>query len=306
VEILNYYLTRAAISRAEGLLGEVPVSERPALTEKLALLKSGEAELKAEAAYAEVAMCARLKNWKFFVEKAAEFKAKHGATDFAKSKTEELAAWQALADSALNPWTSVFHAKSVKPLADGFVELTYDFSTPEQLKDFACEHGQLELDKGYLKVPVGGGEWAHARLIVPLAAIRRIDVVGKTLHNAPRMGICIFPPGVTDGANAPRCMCRRYNRMAHMEAWSGQTAPIIGQETLDWTNDVAFHADVVGNDFKWSVGTKEVGTAALPPTVVGGSLAFFSVGGEHAWRNFVVVLKPDATWTKDQLAKPKP
>jgi serine/threonine-protein kinase len=179
-DTVSYLMVRGALAEARSLLPSLTESERTRQQARLDLASAGGAEIAAQVAFEELTSLAQRKLWKPLLEKTIAFEATHSATTLAKQKAADVAAFKAQANEKLNPVGSLFHAKSAKQLPDGCIELSYDFSDPAQLADFACDHGALSVSNGRLVVPRGGGEWAQARFLPPVAEIVRLEVTGKT------------------------------------------------------------------------------------------------------------------------------
>ena len=309
----GYLLARGALTEAYYAVRTLPdAAPRKRLERKLDLMKAGKAEMDAQEAFQELAAMHGKQLWKALADQIAEFRKTHGASREVDIRKEELAAMLAAAERALeppNPLAKILHARTFKGLPGGFAEVYYDFSTPDQLKDFDCEHDlnkRPHFENGWMKVPPFGGEWSHARFVPPVVEVQRIEVVGKTLQpvavrRSERFGVCIFPPGTKDGNNAPRCIFRIYNRTPHLERWENQTAGILGPQPEDWSKEVTFQILASGKDWKWTVNGKVLPAVKFPDSAVGGNIAFFGVEGEHVWTKVKFVFKSDPDWIKRQL-----
>ncbi|MCY3023587.1 MAG: protein kinase [Planctomycetota bacterium] len=316
----DYYFLRGVADGAKPLLPTLSEEERARFERKLQTLKAGEAEMAAEAAYKEILTAIRAKQWKQVREKIIVFDAVHGQTAIGQQKTPALAAFKEFAEQTLAPpppaVAKLFHAKSVKALADGSLQLTYDFTDADQVKDFACDHGALGIEKGWMKVPEGGEEFAQARFIVPIAELRAMEVTGKSFRAAEpgeseRFGVYIVPPGgvSTELNRVPKCLFRVYDRKPHLEMWEPPYIQgrmnAIGTKEGNWATETVFLAEATANVWKWTVAGTVVGQVKLPPTAVGCTVAFVGNGGDHAWHDFKIIFKPDPAWLKQQSAPPK-
>ncbi len=304
-EPANYYFYRGDQTIAQKLVSSMAEADRARLETRLNLLKTGETELNARCAYADLIELSRTKQWKPFLEKAAAFEKAYADTPTGQTKLPELAAVREFAGDLLNPYKS-FNAKSVTLLGDGFVELTYDWQTPQQLKMFACDHGELTAKDGVLRVPEGGDEWSSARFTIPIAELRHLEINGKSLGDSTRLGICALPTNRMESAiNAPRCICRSYNRMAHLEVWEPPFVKArtnaIGTQEVNWSKELNFTVDATGEIWKWTVGGGELPPVKLPVMRSGFQLMFFCPDGNHVWSGFRVVFKPTSAWQKEAL-----
>ncbi|MGD0092899.1 MAG: protein kinase, partial [Planctomycetota bacterium] len=297
----EYYLLRGLNDEGKNLLGGLSGEERVRMERKLEAQKVLASEAAAEAAYKDILGVIRQKQWLKVREKILAFEAAHGQTGVGMLRLPTLTAYKEFAEQS--SVLRLFHAKTAKMLSDGFVQLGYDFSSEDQLKDFECDHGELALQKGSLKVPEGGGEFAQARFAAHIAELRLMEVTGRALGGVdatPRFGVYILPAGSSDGRRAPRCMFRAYDQKPHLESWSASASKrdinAIGPKEVNWGKDTAFLAEATGDELKWSVNAVEIGTVKLPATAVGGRLAFVAVEGNHVWGSFKIVFKPDPAW----------
>ncbi|HEY3324691.1 MAG TPA: serine/threonine-protein kinase [Planctomycetota bacterium] len=296
----NFCLFRNDLNEAQKLVGTVPEADRSRAEAKIRLLKAGEPELLARVAYGELVAASKAKQWKTILEKADAFDKAYADTPTAQQKAGELAVLKEFAADVMNPYKA-FHAKSMRVLADGMIELLYDFSSPQQLQAFTCEYADLTCKDDSLRVPEGGGAASFARLIVPIAELQRLEVTGKTLSDSAQLGVLFLPldERVPD-KTTPKCICRIANRAANLEGWSG---PIIaGKTEVNWSKDLKFVAEAKDEALVWTVGGKELGTSKFPPTVDGFRLCFYSLGGNHVWTNLKLVIKPSSTWRKPTVA----
>jgi len=306
-----FYVARGAFAEARELLPKLPDADRARFAHKLDLLKAGEAEMKAVAAWQNLEQLFNGRKYQPFVDQAGEFEKTHAESEIAKAKSTNLAAMKQQADQILNPnpWPKILRAKENKLHSDGFLELYYDFSTADQAKDFTGEHANPTAENNWLVVPPFGGEFSQAKFIVPVAAIKKLEVVGKTLQQrASRFGIYFVGPQVTDWNSAARLILRPYNSMPHLENWENPVRGnqnLIGSQALDWRRDTAFLAESNGKDFKWTINGAELGSVKLPDAAMGGYLAFAAWEGEHAWGKLRIIFKPEPTWAQQQLDKLK-
>jgi formylglycine-generating enzyme required for sulfatase activity len=94
---------------------------------------------------------------------------KHGGTDFAKSKQEELEKIRSKVGLTASSLQSIFKGKIVsfdpKTLA---IELFYDFDSPEQLADFRIE-GEFKLGKGSILLKQGAKALLKSPFVNPIA-----------------------------------------------------------------------------------------------------------------------------------------
>ncbi|HYF48239.1 MAG TPA: protein kinase, partial [Planctomycetota bacterium] len=191
----HYLFVRGDLEEAGKALDKMPEADRPALKEKLELIKTGELEMAAQTAYDAIQASAKSNQWKVVWEKIPAFTTQHGATHLATEKAEDLEKLKQKAEETLWPMQALFKTKSVKSLPDGFVEVTYDFSNKEQLKDFECQAGDLSLRDGKMCVP-RGGEQAYARYLPKMIELRKIEVTGRTLlDDRDYMGMMLLEPG---------------------------------------------------------------------------------------------------------------
>ncbi len=309
-----YCIARGAFPEARNAVAQLTGEDKKNLSHKLELLKAGEKEVAAQIAFTQLKQQYEHKQWKTLKNSLAEYRQAHAETKWLQEHSEDAAVWQADLEKALappNPWKNVFHAAKVVTRKDGFVEVLYDFSKPEQLQDWSCQHAKLQFKNGYVSVPKGGGEWSHARFMAPFAEIESLEAIGKTDGNAPRFGVYMLMPKNLDGTKAPRCMLRRYNQRPHIEQWDGfskkRQGPIpgcnaIGSSKENWKIDTRFTATVQGKTFSWKVNDRPVGSANLPDRCKGGQVALISVDGQHSWRLFRMVFKPEPAWAKQKLA----
>ena len=309
----DYYFLRGMLEEARKLTPRLSEQERVRFEQKQNVLKAGQTEQEAEAAYQEILGLVQARQWKDFRVKLLLFNTMYGQCAVVGRTAAELARYNELAELALQPPVlKLFHASAAKMLPDGFLQLEYDFSTPEQAGDFACDHGELSINAGWLTVPPGGDEFAQARFKAPIAELRTFSIGGKVLKLASRFGIYVYPPGEKDGDKIPKCILRPYNHKAHLENW--QPPFILGNDNLnagtnsmgakeiDWIEETRFAVEVSDAGWEWKVAGHEIGRVKLPVAAIGGNIAFVGVDGSHAWHDFKVIFKPDAAWVKQQLA----
>jgi len=305
-----YYFYRGERGEVQKLLTVMNPQDRPPIERKLELIKTGDVELAARSTYSMLVGHIKAKQWKPFVEKLAAFEKNFSETSVAQEKMAELAAYKEFAEEILNPIGKIFNAKTAKLLPDGFVELTYDFTTPQQLTAFSCEHGDLALQDGYMHVPAGGTEYAMAHFIAPIVELRHMEVVFKA-PTSGRCGIAYIPPAttnLTDLNTAPKLMFRPYNRMAHLENWEGGgtgrvRANAMGTVAQNWAKDTPMVLDMKAAGAVWTVGGEELAPVKLPAGATGGTLGFFGLDGNHFWTAFKITFKPDPVWMAQQRAK---
>ncbi len=306
--VASYYIYRGDKAEAQNLIKVMNPQDRPPLERKIELLKTGDAELSARAAYTNLLGLKTAKKWKECQDGISAFEKNFAETAVALEKKEELAALKDLVEEMLNPLAKVFFAKTAKQLPDGFIELTYDFSTPQQAQAFACEHDKLTIEDGRLHVPAGGGEFAMARFIAPIVELRHLDTTGKTLSDAPRLGIYFIPPGtnMTDLSRVPRCALFRANHLAQLLFWQNANARgqnFMGSQSQNWTSDLTFALDVKDEGAVWTVGGEELKPVKLPKSAIGGNFALVSRDGDHSWTDFKIIFKTDPAWIAQQRAK---
>jgi serine/threonine protein kinase len=308
-----YYFYRGDRGEVQKLLSVMPPQDRPPIERKMELIKTGDVELAARSTYSMLVGHIRAKQWKPFMEKMTTFEKSFSETSVYQEKMPELSAFKEFAEEILNPIGKIFNAKTAKQLPDGFVELTYDFSTPQQLQLFACEHGDLALQDGCMHVPPGGQEFGMARFIAPIMELRHMEIVGRG-PSSPRFGIAFIPPtttNYTDLNTTPRLVLRPYNRMAHVELWqagSGNNrigANAVGTIAQNWQKDTSFVLDIKPEGAVWTVGGEALEAVKQPATTVGGTFGFMGTNGNHFWSNFKIVFKPDPVWLAQQRAKAK-
>ncbi len=199
---VQFLFARGSKAGLPALIPTLPPAEQKRWERKLELLNDKELELTARLAYKNLATIAEAKSWNTFSEMAVDFLKDYASAPTTKTNLAQIRLWQEAALKAMEPeskWRSVFHAASVRdvpnPYKRGgpqFVELIYDFKTPEQANDFklAEGHGALRVENGCLIVPPGGGDFAYLRFIAPFAAIHSFKATGKSLHEDLRpMGI---------------------------------------------------------------------------------------------------------------------
>lgn len=309
-----YYLLRGSNNEAKAMLPGLSDEDRARTEHKLEVLQTGKAEAAALEAYKQILAAIRQKQWLLAREKILSFEPAHGQTDVGMGKLPTLRAYKEFIEqSFVQPVLKLFHAKTGKLLPNGCLQLSYDFSAQDQLLDFACEHGALALLKGYLKVPFGGGELSQACFVPPVAEIQAIEVTGKTLNTiedeTPRFGLYIMPPGAPGDIQAPKCVCRLKTRKPHLESWEPPylygKCNAIGPKEVNWAMDTTFRADWSDGLLKWSVNSVGIGQVKLPAGAIGGRVAFDGTNGNHVWKNFKIVFKPDPAWLKEQLENPK-
>jgi hypothetical protein len=313
LDAASYWFSRGGFPETLALVPKLPEADGKRFAKKLDLLKEGEGEFKARAAFDALSALYTGKQYKPFMEKAAEFQKDHAESKVAKEKAADLAKWMDTAEQVLtpNPWPKILHAKECKLQSDGFLEVFYDFSTAEQAKDFTGEHANPSAESGWLTVPPFGGEFSHAKFIAPIGALKRLEAVGKTLQQrGTRFGIYLVSPSVTDWNQATKMILRPYNTFAHLENWdppyaqpgrNGGGLNLFGSKAQDWTKDTPVVAESNGKDVKWTVGGEELTPVKAPDNLAGGFLAFAALNGEHAWTKVRIVFKPEATWAKQQL-----
>ncbi|MCW8129869.1 MAG: serine/threonine protein kinase [Planctomycetota bacterium] len=315
-----YLIARGSYPEALAMLTSLPPPEAERLGRKLDLLKAGATELKAREAYDGLAQLFAQKSYKPFMEKAEAFEKEHGETEAAKAKAGELAQWKEIADQVLNPnpLPKVLHAAQCKPVGDGYFEITYDFSTVEQAKDFTGEHGNPMVEKGQgLTVPPFGGEYSHAKFIAPIQAIKHFEAVTRSVQQwrSGRYGVYWVTPDLPNWNLATKMVVRPYNGCAHLENWAppfaqnwnnGGGLNAVGSKQIDVLKDFPIVATGNGKELKWTVNGEDIGTVKVPDSVAGGYLALAYTNGEHCWSRIRMIVKVDAAWAKQQLEKAKP
>jgi len=296
------HLYRNARDEAQKLAASLTEKEKLSFDRKMNLIKLGDVELSARAAHAELTALVKAKQWKIYLEKLAVFEVIHRDSLMAQQKSGELAAFKEFADELLNPLVKIFGTKTAKFLPDGFIEVSYDFSSDQQLQAFTCEHAQLAIQDGGVYIPGAAEEYAQARFIAPIVEIRKLEATGKTLIRANRLAIYMIPTGSTEYESMPRVICRAGTRGANIENYETK---VRGAKILDWSQGTVFSLDAKGTSWHWTVGGDDLGTVKLPDTAVGGNLAFVSVGGNHHWSNIKMVFKADPAWLAQKGVKGK-
>jgi len=97
----RYLSARGNFSDAEALLPKLPQKDQARWHRKIALAKSGENELLAHAALANLEKIATAKSWKTFAEMAAAFDKAYGDTSVATENIIKIVEWKADAKQAL-------------------------------------------------------------------------------------------------------------------------------------------------------------------------------------------------------------
>ena len=303
-------LHRGARDEAQRLADTLPEKEKTAFERKLNLIKAGDTELAARAAYTELTGLIKAKKWKEYIEKLIVFEVLHKESIVAQEKAGELGAFREFAEEVTSPLPKIFGTKSAKMLSDGFIELSYDFSSEQQLQSFTYEHGALSIQDGGFAVPQHSEEYTMVSFIAPIAELRRLEVNVRTLGRTPRMGILIVPPGSTDYDLVPKAIIRPYNRKLHLEMFEGAgsgrlAANALGNTVLDWTQNVPFIVEAKGLAWKWTVNGEELAPVTLPAKAVGAQLAFFGSTGNYWIGSMKIVFKADPAWLAAKGVKAK-
>jgi serine/threonine-protein kinase len=304
-----YYLVRGATEQAREFLPGLPDADRERFQQKLDVLKVGEAEAAADEAYTEIRVAIRAKQWPALREKIILFEAVHGQTATGAKALPALAAYKEFAElETLAPLSKLFHAASVQVLPGGYVQAVYDFASIEQLKDFVCDGGSLDVRNIWMRVASPADAAVNARYLPAMAELRSLEVTGSAGRPSPTpdedyVGLCIVPPGAKDPLTAPRCIITRATRKPTLEGWEPpyQTGKVnaVGAVPVPG-NEVLFQAVNEGGAWKWSVGGQDVGKVKLPAIAAGGRLMFAYTGPRHFWRNMKITFKPDPQWVRQQ------
>ena len=282
------------------------------------LKQTTERELTAWEAFNTLTPVAAAKAWKTLDEMLTDFNHDYNGTTAAKANAAKLAEYREMISSSSQPqsrWRKVFHATSVKDFTDkgqqNWIELTYDFSSKDQLKDFICQHGAMKYDGKHLVVPAGGGEYASLHFIAPLDRIRMLQVTVKSNGTSLQpMGVAFLEGdkvNVDPQTGSSMLRLEPESRIAvlmHMNEVSFETAK---PPELNWLRDLTYGFTVNKGHQDWKIDNTTVFTARLPKQVEGGWLAFWARDGNFSLSSLKLSIKPDPLWEEMMLgAKPKP
>ena len=308
---VQFHYARGIRAAVFSLMPSLPPAEAKRWERKFNLMAVKEPELTAREAYKNLATIAEAKSWKTFSEMVIDFLKDYGSTPTAKTNMAQIRQWQDAALQALEPpsrWRSVFHAASVRDIPNrqgdpAWVELIYDFKTPEQAQDFSSIHGQLKVDNGRLIVPEGGGEFAHLRFVAPFSAIQSFKATGKSLHKdfRPFGVVFIEAAQAVAGPNSENPMLKldpatQFADVFNMaENHSMLTPPL---PLFNWLRDTTFGFKTAKGDKHWTIDDKPIAVSKLPKQFAGGWIALWSAQGNQSWSSIQIVFRPDEQWEK--------
>ncbi len=308
---VQFYYARGIRAAVFALMPSLPPAETKRWERKFNLMAVKEPELTAREAYKNLATIAEAKSWKTFSEMVVDFNKDYGSTPTAKTNLAQIHQWQEAALHALEPpskWRSVFHAATVRDIPNkqgdpAWVELTYDFKTPEQASDFSSIHGQLKIENGRLIVPEGGGDYAHLRFIAPFSTIQSFKATGKSLHKELRpFGVVFIEPAqAVAGPNAgnpmlkmdPATFCADVDNMAENHSMITTPPPVF-----NWLRDTTIGFKTAKSDKHWTIDDKTIAVSKLPKQFSGGWIALWSAQGNQSWSSIQIVFRPDEQWEK--------
>jgi hypothetical protein len=267
----------------------------------LALWNDGEKDIQAQEEMKNLAKIAESKDWKRYETSAASFEKSFSATAFAKENADKLAEWKTACDAVLhpqNPWKRVFHASSNRLREDGFLELEYDFSTPEQIRDFTAGKGQPKLMGRDMYIDGSDPQGDRLSFNAPIADLRSVSIVGRVSkgrgagfrvgmlrEGAPvlsKMGVFL---GFDNGG------ARLYTDPQNPQQYN--------DTQLDDLGNIGEEMEVAGNSrdgrtFNWTVNGKAIGNAPAPENMRNGRLAVNTFQNAHnVWKQFKIVFRPD-------------
>jgi hypothetical protein len=311
---MQYCYARGSRGGMAQVLALISTAEQKRWQHKFDLLAVGDLELMAREAYKNLEAVATSKSWKTYAEMYPEYQKEYGGTPTFRTKALMLKVWHQEAAKAAEPpskWAAAFHAASVRDVQrpDGaYVEVVYDFKTPEQAADFVCSFGKLKVDGGRLIVPEGTGSFAHVRFVAPFVSVATIKVTGKSLHQelrpmgvifvnamqalsdpTPMNPVCKLDPEAKSGAET-----RPSATVENMvDLHPAETAP----PTFNWTaNDVSFACVNMKGVLLWSVNDKPVGSGKLSDFAAGGWISLFGAQGNQSWSRVEITLRVDPDW----------
>ena len=302
---VQYLAARGEAEAAQRLFEKLKDADRARMEHKLRLLATDGSELGAQSAFENLATVAATQDWKNFQPLMEAFDRSYGATGVAVKNAARIKAWktEAKMPGAGGIWASVFHPLTCRDVGNGYLELTYDFSTPEQLRDFTCPHGKLSIEGGRMLVPAARDELGHARFIAPLDDLRSLSVSGRTQHNKlRRLRVLLMNPAAEEIDKEPVCIFRGWNQRAHIE---NQGEVIVSQSKFNWLEDIDIAVECsAGRELKWAVNNQPIGMGRLPEKGLQGR--FVTLAGElgnHSWRRFKIVFRPEPRWVMQQLQR---
>jgi hypothetical protein len=329
--VTAYYLARADLAKVRALLPKLPDKTRAEMEKRVALLEAGEADVAAETAFTGLAKLVEQRQWEAFLPAAEAFAAQHGTTRFGKSRAKDIERWTEAANAAINPWAKVFHARTVKSLPNGFVQLDYDFSTPEQLEDFKSPGGKLEFHQGWLKAPHrthGKRKWPHKPHMnvishrAPLTELRAFSAFVKPTHwrrvkglDKSSLGVCFSSNAVLNYGHSPACGYSSITKKIFANAWGvidkkGRKRNRFRRQQIDFPGNVGkglgFKLVRTGEEYRWIAGGRKVADFKWPPNV---KVSYLVMGARdlfHSWRRLHLVFKPEADWAEKELNASKP
>jgi serine/threonine protein kinase len=295
---LRYMMLRGNKDAFKTLLETVPGKDKAIWEERLALWNDGEHDGLARAEYDKLEKLAAGKEWKAFEALNAEFEKSFGTSVTAQENAVHLRELKTLAANTLrppNPWLNTFHATINHVREDGFLELTYDFSTPEQAMDFIAMRGQPRIMDGHLFITNADDRGDRLGFAAPIADLRGLTITLKTQHGANagfRIGIA--PDGSSIGA--------KFLPFPLM-GWDQDSARVYGGPApVDTPTSELNLGDLCdleikssdGKTFNWSYNGKALGNSPGDNAMRNGRIAVnFFGNGHNIWKRFKIIFRPD-------------
>jgi hypothetical protein len=290
-----YLSSRAELELLPASLAALPEKEKPRWDRKLRLLEADEAELMAQLVFDNLDKVAAAQSWRTLAGMIKEFESLYGGTKLARSKTVQLEEWKANETDNVSSWRRIFHPASLKELPDGYLELVYDFNTPEQALDFVCPHGRLTIADHRLLVPPGGGELGQACFIAPVDNLRSFSATGKSLQEKMRrMRVIFFKSKDDNPLQDPALVLRP----ATSSTPNHPCLDNMGDEPpnaleINWLQDVKLAAESRGHgQYEWFVNGQPLGKGKIED-MRGRYLALAAKDGNNSWAEFKIVLRVD-------------
>ncbi len=293
-----YTMIRGNKDAFKAMLETIPPKERPLYEAKLALWNEGDREWAARAEIDKLEKLTLSKDFKIFESVVADFEKNYGSTPMAQEFALKIAEWKAVAANTLrppNPWKNYFHAPVNRLREDGFLELTYDFSSPDQALDFVTTRGEPKILDGHLFVAGADDRGDRLAFAAPISDLRGILISYKTQHARDNTGFRLG--GVPEGAPI-----------------GGKMGVLLG---LDWDSAFLYtspsnHLDTAaselnfgdiaeleakstdGRSFSWTCNGKPLGSAPVPDNLHNARLAMnYFNGGHNIWRKFKIIFRPE-------------
>ena len=295
---LRYMMLRGNKDAVKALLDTVPAKDKAACEEQFELWNDGDHDCLARAEFDKLEKLAAGKEWKAFEALNAEFEKNFGSTPTAKENALRLAELKATAANTLrppNPWLNIFHASTNRVREDGFLELTYDFSTPEQAMDFVATRGQPRIMDGHIFISNADDRGDRLGFAAPIADLRGLTISLKTQRGASagfRFGV--VPEGMpinTKFLNYPMLGWDQDSARVYSNAAPVDT-PTSELNLGDICDLEAKSSD--GKMFNWSYNGKALGNSPGQESIRNGRVAVnFFGGGHNIWKRFKIIFRPD-------------